>query len=152
MLVTTHGLTLLTRMHRRFTANALNGLIANDRTADERLVSEVIDATTTLAAQRKPDAVDSVESGAGSGDVLSVNIPADSRWHTMAPRLLEQLSLKNAGRADVVQVLYLSYDRALADRDIGRRLGLDHHTVGKIVRAADAHVLHEHQGRVITAL
>lgn len=96
-------------------------------------------------------AFDPVDPEEASDDEFPANTPADSRWHTMAPLLLEKLSLKNAGRADVAQVLYLSYERALADRDIGRRLGLDHYTVGKIMRAADAHLLRERQSRVLAA-
>lgn len=154
LLVTTHGLTLLTRMHRRFTAKVPNGLNTNERAANDDLVNNIVDMAPVSAAQAKPTVVtqilDPVEPEGGAGDELPVNIPAGSRWHTMAPRLLEQLSLKNTGRADVVQVLYLSYERALAHRDIGRRLGLNHHTVGKIVRAADAYVLREHQDRALT--
>lgn len=155
LLVTTHGLTLLTRMHRRIMANVPNGLITYDRAATVDLIGDIVDMTPTPEAQRQPivtsQAVDPVEPEARS-DKFPVNIPTDSRWHTLAPRLLERLSLKNAGRTDVAQVLYLSYELALADRDIGRRLGLGHHTVGKIVRAADAHVLREHQDRALSAL
>lgn len=145
LLVTTHGLTLLlTRMRRRSAA------------APRRRPSEGSDVSTPEQAQvDQTAAVGITEPSAplsDSGeDALDEEIPADSRWDTVAARILEQLKLKSVEQADVTKVLHLSYERALPDREIGRRLGLDHHTVGKIVRAADARIRHEHHERMLAA-
>ena len=74
-------------------------------------------------------------------------VPSDSRWHSIAPRVSERVTLKDAGRDDVAQILYLSYERTMTNREIGRYLDMSHHTVGKI-QTAGAQVLREEQDKV----
>ena len=156
LLVTTHGLTLLTRLHRRGAATAAASADLEQAMPVDPITAGVIGGGHCPAPGATWEAAATADLLAGSQaqagpDGDAVNIPADSRWHLIAPRVLEAVSLKNAGRKDVAQVLYLSYEHALADRDIGRRLGLSHHTVGKIVRAASAQVLREEEQGALAA-
>jgi len=144
LLVTTHGLTLLMRLHRRAAANA--AAAGNDDPAS------------------RPGAAgdDGPETADGDGQEIAppdeaddlVEIPADSRWHAMAPRVLERASLKETGtrdrRRDVAEVLYLSFETTMTNRQIGKRLEMSHHTVGKIA-AAGAQVLRENQDSPVRA-
>lgn len=156
LLVTTHGLTLLlTRMRRsaampRRRGEDHHGTVIVDATTDE--VAGV--SASGRAGLNEPASSNISESGAastGSDESDALDAPADSRWHTVAAGVLEELNLKNVDQTEVTKVLHLSYERALPDREIGRRFGLDHHTVGKIVRAADARIRHEHQERMLAA-
>lgn len=144
LLVTTHGLTLLlTRMRRRSAAAPR---------LHRREASSV--SMPGGAEVNQSAAVDVTEPSVAPTDTEEdalQEISADSRWNLVAARILEELKLKTVEQAEVTKVLHLSYERALPDREIGRRLGLDHHTVGKIVRAADAHIRHEHQERMLAA-
>lgn len=133
LLVTTHGLTLLTRMHRR--AAALAATRSGDATVGGPGTHTAGSTTGQDDRQQRGAAATGVATVA-IGDKAHLTIPADSPWHARAARVLEEAALKkDTGCNEVAEVLFLSFDRALADREIGRRLGLSHHTVAKIVRA-----------------
>jgi hypothetical protein len=137
LVVTTDGLTRLTRLHRRGMAAAL---IVAAEPAPER-------ETAAPAPTVTPAATDT---GTVPNEHLT-DIPADSRWHAAAARVLEHVSLKNTGLGEVAQVLWLSYERAVTNREIGRRLGISHHTVGKIISTAATHVLRDDQAAILAA-
>ena len=61
-----------------------------------------------------------------------------ANWLEMADEILEQLAIKDTkcDRGKVADVLYLSYERELTNRAIGRHVDLDHRVVGKIVAAS----------------
>jgi hypothetical protein len=138
LVVTTDGLTRLTRLHRRGVAAAAAVAFRPVPESDAAVASAaVVDSaaidTDTVPAEHRAD------------------IPTDSRWHEAAARVLEHVSLKNTGLPEVAQVLWLSYERAVTNREIGRRLGISHHTVGKIISTAANHVLHDEQAAVLAA-
>ena len=54
----------------------------------------------------------------------------------MAGRIVEQAVVKDTTADEVVDVLYLSYERGFSHRAIGRQLDMDHRAVGKIVAAS----------------
>lgn len=151
LLVTTHGLTLLTRMQRR---NAVNPLLP--RSTEDQAQPSVMatDEPAAEVGQPMPSVKEAVQcnqalvpcddSRSDSADPHPYTVPADSRWHQVAPRVLENISLKDAGCGDVAQVLYLSFERTMTNREIGRHLAMSHHTVGKI-QAAAARVLRDEQ-------
>jgi Protein of unknown function (DUF2637) len=156
LVATTHGLTLLLTRTRHSVSGAVpTSVVARGADLDAEPIGDIDDGMHALGVGRRRAEVSNEVVAAAperdSSDPGPDAVGAETRWQVMAPTLLEQLSLKNTGRTDVALVLYLSYERALADREIGRRLGLDHHTVGKIVRAADAHVRREHHERVLAA-
>ncbi len=65
-------------------------------------------------------------------------IPTTQRgkWGEMAGRIVEQAVVKDTTADEVVDVLYLSYERGFSHRAIGRQLDMDHRAVGKIVAAS----------------
>ena len=54
----------------------------------------------------------------------------------MAAAIAEQGVVKDTTVNAVADVLYLSYERQLSHRAIGRQLQMDHRAVGKIVAAS----------------
>lgn len=60
----------------------------------------------------------------------------------LADKVLGIITVKDIEPEDVAEVLRMSYEHNLPNRDIGRRLTLRHHTVGKIIDAS-AQVLRE---------
>jgi hypothetical protein len=132
LLVTTHGLTLLTRMHRRGAASA-------------------------AAAQAPQEASDNVVESEGRAPAVRqaateavAEVPAGSRWHAAAERVMEHVTLRDIDRSDVAKVLVLSYERAASNREIGRSLGMSHHTVAKII-AAGANIIGADGNRAVLA-
>lgn len=157
LLLTTHGLTLLlSRMRRHAAAQAPSAEPTNNnagipgREAHAHMDAGAA-ALPTPSEHSLPAHLDSVQAARAESAPPIADLPADSRYHDMARCLLDKVSLKNTGRAEVAQVLFLNYERVLPDRDIARRLGLDHHTVAKIVQAADAHARDEHEEGVLAA-
>lgn len=120
LLVTTHGLALLTRMHRRGVVAAATDLnaAAVEVVADNVAASERDTAVARAATETIPE------------------VPAGSRWHAVAERVMEHVTLRDTEIGDVAKVLVLSYERAASNREIGRSLGISHHTVAKIIGAA----------------
>ncbi len=57
---------------------------------------------------------------------------AGRRWLALAPHVLARASLREAGVEQVAQVLHMGFEDALTHREIGRRMRMSHHTVGKI--------------------
>lgn len=157
LLLTTHGLTLLlSRMRRHAAAQAPAAQHTNHSAATTgRKAHAHMDADaaalSTHSEQSMPAHLDSVPVARTQTAPPIADIPADSRYDEMARRLLDKVSLKNTGRAEVAQVLFLNYEQVLPDRDIARRVGLDHHTVAKIVQAADARARDEHEESVLAA-
>lgn len=135
LLVTTEGLNRLTRRHNRAVG------VLDDRAGT--IVAEGAPPTLASAPAPAPGAVSEQagegEAGANGGPARvakaeqPVVVPADSRWHGIAPKVLAQGSLADGTECDAVaKVLHLSYDRAMTNREIGKQLGMSHHTVGKI--------------------
>ncbi|MCP9276831.1 DUF2637 domain-containing protein [Mycolicibacterium arenosum] len=146
LLVTTHGLTLLSRLHRR-SVGPLHA-VAGERTPPVPESIDIVDdadtevAAGSRAADRDPVRADTTPSGP--------QVAPDSRWHAVAERVLRRIALKGADIGDVAEVLYLSFEQAMADREVGRRLGVSHHTVSKVVTAG-ASVLREDEDAVAVA-
>ena len=147
LLVTTHGLTLLMRLHRR--ASTASTAAANQGSAD------TVDTTDSGAGVGRDSAPDNGQRGSSRAQRDdAVQIPPDSRWHAMAPRVFERARLQETPgrdrRRDVAEAMYLSYETTMTDRQIGKRLEMSHHTVGKIL-SAGAQVLQEEQQQQMRA-
>jgi len=63
-------------------------------------------------------------------------------YDDLTEKVLQIITVKDVDAEQVSSVLKMSYEMNLPNRDIGRRLGMRHHTVGKIVDAS-AQVLRE---------
>ncbi|MBS9535931.1 DUF2637 domain-containing protein [Mycobacterium sp. M1] len=160
LVVSTHCLQVLTRLHRHGTAAtphtvltaapattahqpARTGHVPAERPVDTPstpVTPKPTAATTPEPASppRTATAQPSVPAGAAQSTANpGVPQPAtvDGDWHTAAERVLQQVSLRNIGTDEVADVLRLSYAEAVPNREIGRRLGISHHTVGKVVNA-----------------
>ena len=70
------------------------------------------------------------------------------RWLQVAGEIARGALVKGTNAEEITDVLYLSYERELSHRAIGRQLEMDHRAVGKIV-AASAELLRS--GRVDVA-
>ncbi|OBI32848.1 hypothetical protein A5710_14375 [Mycolicibacter sinensis] len=145
LLVTTEGLNRLTRRHNRAVT------VLDDRQFD--VVARVAPASPLPEPAQAPRGTTEQEQDVAAGGngapgrvakaEQSVVVPPDSRWHGIAPKVLAQGSLAEGTECDAVaKVLHLSYDRAMTNREIGRQLGMSHHTVGKI-QSVGARVLQE---------
>lgn len=140
LLVTTHGLTLLTRLHRRASTAATDA-------ADEDS-ARAVDASADDGGYGSDSGADDGQATSRREQEAPVEIPADSRWHAMAPQVFARARLQETPgrdrRRDVAEVMYLSYETTMTNRQIGKRLEMSHHTVGKI-QTAGAQVLREDQ-------
>jgi len=97
----------------------------------------VNEAPDAAAATGGPVAV--VESG-----TVDTAVAAHPRWRALAPLVVARASLRDAGEDEVARVLHMGFEDALTNREIGRRMGMSHHTVGKI-QTIGSQVLAEQQ-------
>lgn len=141
LLATTHGLVILTRAGRHTSGDSSADLADDDESGESGLADEGADE-------------------ADGGDA-PVSFDQYARWREVAAAVLDREPLRlrasagGAARRDddvaaVAKVLHLSYDRACTNRDIGRRLELNHHTVAKIL-ATSSRLLREGQFSVAAA-
>lgn len=146
LLVTTHGLTLLTRIHGRGAAASIPGPTdTGDPVAPEVSAGDRLHA---LASTERESATRGTRRTIPAP--AAPQAPPGSRWHAVAERVVSRIALKDNGSGDVTEVLYLSFEHTMADREIGRRLGMSHHTVSKIV-AAGASALREEDAAALAA-
>lgn len=88
--------------------------------------------------------------GQHSATLVAASAPARDRipsgaslqYDDLTEKVMQLITVKDVGADQVSSVLKMSYEMNLPNRDIGRRLDMRHHTVGKIVDAS-AQVLRE---------
>jgi len=136
VVVSIHGLTILMRVRRIKTEQkALGPQAATAKPgpsapAPNSPHGEVQGPhSSTLAAAPAP-ARDRVPSG------------SSLQYDDITDKVMQLITLKDVDAEQVSSVLKMSYELNLPNRDIGRRLDIHHHTVGKIVDAS-AQVLRE---------
>lgn len=131
-----HGLTILL------------GRIQPRRIADQRVTftpqhavhpQEVASPASSHTATTGPDLptrdeapTPTAAAGRDRTDTGSAALP----YADLADKVLGIITVKDIEPAQISEVLRMSYEHNLPNRDIGRRLALRHHTVGKIIDAS----------------
>lgn len=141
-----HGMTLLLRVRQPRSAAA-------DQRATSATQREIVhprevhapppSSSTTAATPADRPALDPA---AAAPSAPATDAHTDSGavlpYLDLADKVLGIITVKDIEPEDVAEVLRMSYEHNLPNRDIGRRLTLRHHTVGKIIDAS-AQVLRE---------
>ena len=134
--LTIHGFTILLRMkwHRGAAKQSGQATAPATQVVAERAEAEAVGPTT------RPDttAVAPVDEPAPTALPASTTEPGRGKYADLAGKVLTVVNVKDVGVDDVSEVLRMSYDLNMANRDIGRRLSIGHHTVGKIIDASAA--------------
>lgn len=135
-----HGLTILMRVHRPRT-------VAEQHTTSAPEQEEMAHPHQVPAAAPRASS-HTTTTGTDSSDREEAPAPtaAAVRDHTnngsalpytdLADKVLGIITVKDIEHEQVSEVLRMSYEHNLPNRDIGRRLDLRHHTVGKIIDAS----------------
>lgn len=112
-------------------------------------------AAATTVATPTEDSTGSAELAAGSDAAISPvpvaappahapgpTAPAtdagNGKYDELAEKVMATVAVKDVNADDISELLRMSYDMNMANRDIGRRLNIGHHTVGKIIDASAA--------------
>jgi hypothetical protein len=134
LLATTHGLSALTRLQPASAIAVVSASpdiyeVSSDGSA-EQLAELGLSSSDDVpgSSQGQPPVADNESAGDPSG-ALPV---AARRWQALAPLVLARASLREAGVERVAQILHWAFEDALTNREIGRRMQMSHHTVGKI--------------------
>ena len=131
VVVSIHGLTILMRVRR----------IKTEQKAQ----------APRATAKPGPSApAPSTAHGALQGQLAAASAPSRDRipsgsslqYDDLTDKVMQLITVKDVDADQVSSVLKMSYEMNLPNRDIGRRLDMRHHTVGKIVDAS-AQVLRE---------
>ena len=135
VVVSIHGLTILMRVRRiALQPQAESPVIAPEPPSAVTVPSPVGAAEQPTRRANPVAASGSARDDRGSRTGLQYN--------ELAEKVLEIITVKDGDTEQVCTVLQMSYEQNLPNRDIGRRLGMRHHTDGKIVDAS-AQVLRE---------
>lgn len=135
--LTIHGFTILLRMKwHRGTA---------------KQPSQAPASATSVVAEQATAETGALTTGPDTSAAAPVDEPAPApaltapatqtgkgKYADLAGRVLSVVNVKGVAADDVSEVLRMSYDLNMANRDIGRRLSIGHHTVGKIIEASAA--------------
>lgn len=151
VVVSIHGLTILMRIRRPATdAGQRAATSAHQQEVAPRHVpgparpsSKVMTTGPELPArdeQREQSAASTTAPPRERADAVAAE--AVLPYTDLANKVLDILTVKDIEPEQVAEVLRMSYEHNLPNRDIGRRLSLRHHTVGKILDAS-AQVLRE---------
>ncbi|MGV2581478.1 DUF2637 domain-containing protein [Mycobacterium avium] len=135
VVVSIHGLTILMRVRRIKTEQKASAPRAAAKPGPS------VPASNTAHGDRH---------GPCSSTLAAASAPArDSRtagsslhYDDLTDKVMQLITVKDVDAEQVSSVLKMSYEMNLPNRDIGRRLDMRHHTVGKIVDAS-AQVLRE---------
>lgn len=99
--------------------------------------------SSTVSAQSQGHARDVVPT-VGDASAVEERVRGEERarwdsWQDTAEAVLATVALKDTISADMVaELLHLTYDKSWTQRQIGKKLELSHHTVGKIQNATAA--------------
>ncbi|WP_085669111.1 DUF2637 domain-containing protein [Mycobacterium szulgai] len=143
VVVSIHGLTILMRVRRPSSAADQRATPAGQQqTVRPRDVPAPAHSSLTAATA----AADRLDPDQGVAPAPAATPPI--RDHTdadkgsvlpyvdLADKVLGIITVKDIDREEIANVLRMSYEHNLPNRDIGRRLTLRHHTVGKIIDAS----------------
>lgn len=143
VVVSIHGLTILMRVRRPATA-ADQRPSATRQQQGTRLPTSTRSASTPVTTEPELPARDEQRDrpAAAAPTRGHANHASVLPYTDLADKVLGILTVKDIEPEQVSEVLRMSYEHNLPNRDIGRRLDLRHHTVGKILDAS-AQVLRE---------
>lgn len=138
VVVSIHGLTILMRVRRPSTAaDQRPAATAGQQDAHPQAgpahaqSSSVPGATGSELTTREESAASAtaaIRERTSTGSTLP--------YPDLAEKVLDIITVKDIDHEQVSEVLRMSYEHNLPNRDIGRRLDLRHHTVGKILDAS----------------
>ncbi len=149
LLATTHGLSALTRLQPAGVAADISTAPDTSAPATAAVPAtgaaptpDTSAASTSAGVERLPDRPVTSNDVVADTPAAQPGIDGDSRdngpavagrrWLALAPHVLARASLREAGVEQVAQVLHLGFEDSLTNREIGRRMRMSHHTVGKI--------------------
>ncbi|ASX03566.1 DUF2637 domain-containing protein [Mycobacterium intracellulare] len=133
VVVSIHGLTILMRVRR----------IQSEQKAQTPRADAKPGPSAASASQGAPQRPHSSALAAAPATARD-RIPSGSSLHydALTHKVMQLITVKDVDADQVSSALQMSYEMNLPNRDIGRRLDMSHHTVGKIVDAS-AQVLRE---------
>ena len=140
-----HGLTLLLRVRQPRSAADQRATSATQR---EMVHPREVHAPAPSSSTPAATAADrpALDPAAAAPSAPATDAHTDSGavlpYLDLADKVLGIITVKDIEPEEVAEVLRMSYEHNLPNRDIGRRLTLRHHTVGKIIDAS-AQVLRE---------
>lgn len=133
--LTIHGFTILIGMKWHPRAERQQGSRPTSAVVADRPTPNTAIAPSIDAGQATPSSSAPNESPALPASAMQVG---DGKFDALAGKVLGVITVKDVEPDDVSEVLRLSYDLNMANREIGRQLNMGHHTVGKIVDASAA--------------
>lgn len=142
VVVSIHGLTILMRVRRPASAADQRATTADQQEAVRpRTVAAPAPPHAALSAATTDADNDGGEPAATPAIPDHTDGEAAARrpvlpYVDLADKVLGIITVKDIDREEVADVLRMSYEHNLPNRDIGRRLALRHHTVGKIIDAS----------------
>lgn len=80
----------------------------------------------------------------------AIDVRDYARWNDMASAVIARAPIHGLNQTQVATALYLSYDKAFGQREVGEELKISHNTVGKIVNTC-AQLMREGQVMVAEA-
>ncbi|ORV72108.1 hypothetical protein AWC08_04055 [Mycobacterium gordonae] len=135
VVVSIHGLTILMRVRRPSSAADQRATPA-DQQQTVRPRDVPAPAHSSLTAATRPDPDHGVAPAPAATPPIRDNKGSVLPYVDLADKVLEIITVKDIDREEIAEVLRMSYEHNLPNRDIGRRLTLRHHTVGKIIDAS----------------
>ncbi|MGV7742443.1 MULTISPECIES: DUF2637 domain-containing protein [Mycobacterium] len=142
VVVSIHGLTILMRVPRPSSAADQRATPAGQQSVRPRDVPAPTreSVTATATAADRPGLHEGVAPAPTATPPIRDHTDADKGsvlpYVDLADKVLGIITVKDIDREEIANVLRMSYEHNLPNRDIGRRLTLRHHTVGKIIDAS----------------
>lgn len=139
VVVSIHGLTILMRVRRPSSAADQRATPADQQqTVRPRDVPAPTreSVTATATAADRPGLHEGVASAPAATPPIRDDKGSVLPYVDLADKVLGIITVKDIDREEIANVLRMSYEHNLPNRDIGRRLTLRHHTVGKIIDAS----------------
>lgn len=139
--LTIHGFTVLLGMkwHRSPVTHPDQVPAPATTVVAERIESTGHHQGTELATSHRADTTAVVDAPEQTPALPSPAMEVgDGKYDDLADKVLAVLTVKDVDAGDVSELLRMSYDLNMANRHIGRRLNIGHHTVGKILNTSAA--------------
>lgn len=142
VVVSIHGLTILMRVRRPATAAAQPATSTPQESVTHAPQVSTPSRSSLVATETEAPLRDQPATPQTSSPPQQAPRTSTLPYPDLAEKVLGILTVKDITHEQVSDILRLSYEHNLPNRDIGRRLELRHHTVGKILDAS-AQVLRE---------
>lgn len=136
VVVSIHGLTILMRVRQPISAADQRAATAGQQEIGST-PTPAHSSSTTVTTAADPSTPDQTPAAPTMDDHRGPVVTAPALpYLDLAEKVLGIITVKDIGLDEVAEVLRMSYEHNLPNRDIGRRLTLRHHTVGKIIDAS----------------